>query len=89
MPLISLFEASSLINETMVPNIPVVGALAGIVNTLYLMAGGFVGLSIIFFFIRWWDLHKTRKRLEQVESLLELVNKKLDKLLSRARAKKR
>ena len=79
MHIINPFNAQELINES-ATGFPVVGALVEVVNSIYWLIGGFVGLSVILFLLRWWDARSTKKRLQNIEAAIQLISEKLDKL---------
>lgn len=69
--------------------LPVLGTVLDLAKAVYFLLGGFVGLSVIFFFIRWWDSRRLKRQLARMESLLELINGKLEKLIARKPARKK
>jgi hypothetical protein len=82
MPIIDPFNTQQLINATAI-DFPVVQMFANIVNLLYVVFGGIIGISIIFFLFRWREMYLLRKRLENVEIAVNLINQKLDKILKK------
>ena len=77
-----------MVNDTIVSGIPVLGTVVNMAKAAYIIIGGFVGLSVIFFFVKWWDSRMFRKRLARVESMLESIDGKLDKILEGKARKK-
>jgi hypothetical protein len=82
MPLIDPLNTQQLINATRI-DVPVVQMFANIINSLYVIFGGIVGISIIFFLFRWREMYLLRKRLEEIEAAVVLINEKLDKILKK------
>ncbi len=82
MSLITPFD-SALINQTAVSGFPVINTLAWLVNSIYVLIGGLVGLSILTFFLRWLDSRRANVRLNRIEASLGEVNEKLDKLIKK------
>jgi hypothetical protein len=87
MGLLNLINPDQLVNATQV-TVPQLQVLVNIINNLYMIVGGVVGLSIIFIILRWREAYLWRRRLEDIEEGLLLVNAKLDRLL-KGKVKKR
>ena len=71
-----------LINATEI-NVPLVQALAEFVNSIYIVFGGLIGISIALLILRWRETYMLRKRMEAVEEALLLINEKLDKVVKK------
>ncbi|MBN2453935.1 hypothetical protein JXB11_00145 [Candidatus Woesearchaeota archaeon] len=76
-----------LINVTGV-DVPVVNSLANIINSLYFIFGGIIGVSIILLILRWRESYMIRKRMEEIEEGLLLINEKLDCVLKKKKKPK-
>jgi hypothetical protein len=86
MAIIGIETPSEIINASGI-DVPVVQSLANIVNGLYFIFGGIIGVSIVLLILRWREAYMTRKRMEEIEEGLLLINEKLDHLLSKKKTK--
>ena len=75
-----LFNSTGLIDTSTI-DAPALQTVVGLVNDAYLLIGGIVGISIIFFILRFRETYKLRKRMEEIDEALILINEKLDAVL--------
>ena len=58
-------SSEELINVTGL-DVPVVNSLANIINSLYFIFGGIIGVSIILLLLRWREAYMLRRRMEEI-----------------------
>ncbi|MFH1182517.1 MAG: hypothetical protein V1702_06165 [Candidatus Woesearchaeota archaeon] len=86
MGLVNFLDPNQLVNASQLP-LPQLQTMANLVNNLYVIVGGIVGLSLIFILLRWREAYLFRRRMEEVEEGLILINEKLDCLLKKKKKK--
>ena len=86
---INPWDSQQLINATQV-NSPLIHTVADLVNALYVLIGGIVGISIIFLLFRTRQSWVTRRKMQQQKENMDIlvtkvnsIDKKLDKILKK------
>jgi hypothetical protein len=87
MSLVNFLNPDQLVNASSLP-LPQLQTMANLLNSLYVIVGGVVGLSLLFILLRWREAYMFRRRMEEVEEGLILINEKLDCLLRKKKKKK-
>jgi hypothetical protein len=82
MGLVNFLDPGQLVNASSLP-IHQLQTLANVVNNLYLLVGGVVGVSIVLLLLRWREAYLFKRRLEEIEEGLILINEKLDNILKK------
>lgn len=82
MSLVNFLDPNQLVNASSLP-LPQLQTMAMLLNNLYVILGGVVGLSLIFILLRWREAYLVRRRMEEIEEGLILINEKLDCVLKK------
>ena len=77
LPTISTGNATYL-SSTIEPIAAVTSILA---NTIFVLAGGFVGMFVISSIVRWYEVYKLRKILKELKERVEDIDRKVNKLV--------